>query len=146
MDRPTTGVEPGEPASAITYSADANLILTAVEVPRYGVDLRTFQSASALELERDPRFHIASTQIDGTLRNDGRPVSVLDFSVGAPASTIAADSGNGASTVTIYTMGRQYAIAHPDGARFVVLTCLATAEAIDDCDEKLRKLEISDEP
>jgi hypothetical protein len=102
-----------------------------IEVLRHGIDLPTFLDASVAELERDTRIRITSRRVDGNLHADGLPVSVIDFVVSADYD--AASYG-----------GRQYAIALPDDESFLVVSCLAELQEMDQCDDAVWDVAVLD--
>ena len=121
------------PTPHVLRVAGENLLITTIEVPRHGIDLPTFLSATAAEMEADARIRITSLRVDGELRADGIPVGVISFT--AYQTDEPASIG-----------GRQYAIALPDGENFLAVTCAAALHEAEKCDDAVRSLDLDAGP
>ncbi len=107
-----------------------DLLFNAVTVERHSLDLTTFMEASAAELEGDERIEIVDLSFDGSLRPDGAPVSVIQFTIN--------DAENQLGLV-----GRQYAVVAPDDDGFSVVTCITDADFVDQCDDEMRTIDLN---
>ncbi len=129
-ERATAQPAPGEDTSQDTDYAfalrlpaaagDAPAALaTGLIVAAHGLDLPAFVEAAAAELAQYEGVVVLSSGVDGLLRDDGRPVGVLAY-------TVARHEQLGERPV-----GRQYALAAPtDDAlpdALIVITCLVAS-------------------
>ena len=131
-----TGASSRDGGSADVTTVDFNsfengdLLFNAVTVERHDLDLPTFTDAIIREMEADARIDITSRRIDGSLRQDGSPVSVIDFSV--------SDVKDGLELV-----GRQYSVVTPDGEGFSIVTCLTDEDVVHQCDDEMRTIDLA---
>ncbi len=84
-------------------------------VAAHGLDLPAFVEAAAAELAQYEGVVVLSSGVDGLLRDDGRPVGVLAY-------TVARHEQLGERLA-----GRQYALAAPADDALIVITCLAAS-------------------
>ncbi len=109
---------------------NGDLLFNAVTVERHNLDLPTFTDATIREMEADSRIDITSRRIDGSLRQDGSPVSVIGFSVSD-------------AEVGLQLVGRQYAVVTPDGEGFSIVTCLTDEDVVHQCDDEMRTIDLA---
>lgn len=131
---PVTPVALPTPTMDIRQAADGELLITTVTVPRHGIDLPAFHSASADELRRDERIRITGLAVDDGLRAEGIPVSVINFE----ASTVSESE----TTASVQLAGRQYAVALADEEHFLVVTCLGAEDDITGCNDEFVRIEL----
>ena len=105
------------PAASATAASATAAIAAALLVPADGLDLPSFLDATASELQRIDGATLLSAEVDGRLRDDGRPAGLLLYTparheqLGDPPH------------------GRQYMLAVPTAHAFIALTCLVSAQA-----------------
>lgn len=92
-------------------------IAAALLVPADGLDLPSFLDATASELQRIDGATLLSAEVDGRLRDDGRPAGLLLYT---PARH---------EQLGDLPHGRQYMLAVPTAHAFIALTCLVSAQA-----------------